>query len=74
MFLYERSGALKYFLGFMAGRSEKGTYLCQWKYAIDKSVGNQASKFSYEKIHKLGKAKGGLISQPDIYIHDWWGV
>ena len=65
-------GGLKYYLGLEIARSNKGTTLCQRKYALEvlKDAGMLAckpSKVPIEQNLKLSKFQGKLLADPGVY-------
>ena len=63
---------LKYFLGIEAARSEKGLFLCRWKYALEiaeehELLGAKPVEFPMETNHKLGLATGKFLQDPTQY-------
>lgn len=65
-------GALKCFLGIEVARSKQGMFLCQHKYVFnilsdDGFLGANHLGFPMDRNHKLGKAKGPFLPQPDAF-------
>ncbi|RVW46987.1 Retrovirus-related Pol polyprotein from transposon TNT 1-94 [Vitis vinifera] len=65
-------GVLKYFLRIEVARSSAGLFLCQRKYTLDivseaGLLGAKPCGFPIEQNHRLGLAKGELLSNPESY-------
>ena len=65
-------GPVKYFLGLEIARSKEGIYLCQRKYASDivaevGLLGCRPAGSPIDQNHKLAKADGALLADPQTY-------
>ena len=65
-------GPVKYFLGLEVARSPAGIYLCQQKYATDivaevGLLGCKPAGSPIDQNHKLGRADGPFLADPETY-------
>lgn len=66
------NGVLQSFLGIEVARSSMGFFLCQCKYALDilsevGLLGSKPASSPIEQNHRLARATGALLSDPEAY-------